>query len=326
MNAPADEKTMKAKAVPLKAEVAVIKSPKLPVAKRDYADFDEFVNIADRMVVGYEDAYRIGEAIEKCLDEGKPLGSVIDLGQRVMRNKERYLKLYEQFRAYELIYDDEDRFYEKGGKRIIKRRFVAEQVALLIGSFPNANPHSPEVYSKMLIEEIVADRPHAIVLESACRHIRRNEKFKFPPAISEVLKVIDEQDSRWCARWEAGADHDDEGGIPGVFEHLEGVLPKAKEAYAKQKFEAELNAAIKEAEDKEWAEKQTKRLIIESHRLGYRRVHDGEAIEDVLRGMPSHLAPNGGRYDEWFAFCAGCFEACRMLRKQMHEEHERYGQ
>ena len=72
---------------------------------------------------------------------------------------------------------------------------------MLVGSFPNAGPHDAQGYTRMLIEEIYASEPGACVLESACRRIRRT--MKFPPSIAEFLKVLDEEGSRWCNRWEA---------------------------------------------------------------------------------------------------------------------------
>jgi hypothetical protein len=243
MNVPPKEK----KATPLSVNVPVVKSPALAPAIRqspDYAEFDEFVKIADRMVSGYERVRDIGEAIDNAIDENKPLERLIERAQYVLREKNHYLQLHKQFLAYERIYNDEKRFYEKGGKWVIQKRIVTEKVAVLIGSFPNAKPHSPEVYSRALVEEVIAAKPHAIVLESACRHLRRDKKYKFLPAISEVLEVIDEQGSLWCPRWEAGADENDEGGgIPWAFQRLESLLPEAKAVVEKRKAEAEAEAA-----------------------------------------------------------------------------------
>jgi hypothetical protein len=102
----------------------------------------------------------------------------------------------------------------------------------------------------MLIEEILAKNPRASELESACRHIRRDEKYKFPPAISEVLKVIKEQERRWSPRWQAGADEDDDEhtGMPWMFSVLESSLRKAEEMVEKHKAETEAEAARNRAQ------------------------------------------------------------------------------
>jgi hypothetical protein len=82
----------------------------------------------------------------------------------------------------------------------IKRCVVSDQVGLLIGSFPNGTPNSPEVYTKFLIEEIVAANPSVIALEATCREIRRTKKFL--PAIVEVLDILRNQARWWSDAWE----------------------------------------------------------------------------------------------------------------------------
>jgi hypothetical protein len=77
----------------------------------------------------------------------------------------------------------------------ITRRVVAEEVAMLIGSFPNANPTSPKVYVRMLIEEIMAANPSFVALEGTCRELRRTKTFA--PTIAEVLEVLRKQEECW---------------------------------------------------------------------------------------------------------------------------------
>jgi hypothetical protein len=59
-----------------------------------------------------------------------------------------------------------------------------------IGAYPNAGPHSPEIYIPRIIEEIVAAEPCAIALEAACRRLVRT--CKFPPTVVEVLEALRE--------------------------------------------------------------------------------------------------------------------------------------
>jgi hypothetical protein len=75
---------------------------------------------------------------------------------------------------------------------------VSEQVSMLIGSFPNANPSSPEMYARILIEEIVAANPSASGLEATCRQIRRTATWL--PTVAELLKVLREQMEFWADR------------------------------------------------------------------------------------------------------------------------------
>jgi hypothetical protein len=79
--------------------------------------------------------------------------------------------------------------------RQIRRQFVGDKIGFLIGSFPNAGPHNPEIYVAMLIEEIVAANPSASALEATCRQIRRTATFV--PTLAEVLKILREQETFW---------------------------------------------------------------------------------------------------------------------------------
>jgi hypothetical protein len=49
MNAPVDDKKTKAKSVPLKAEIAVLKSKLPATVKRSYGDFDDFAALTERL-------------------------------------------------------------------------------------------------------------------------------------------------------------------------------------------------------------------------------------------------------------------------------------
>jgi hypothetical protein len=61
----------------------------------------------------------------------------------------------------------------KGTTWRLGRRVICEQVSTRLGSVPNA-PQVPEVFTPMLIEELVAFSPSATQLEAACRWLRRN--------------------------------------------------------------------------------------------------------------------------------------------------------
>jgi hypothetical protein len=61
----------------------------------------------------------------------------------------------------------------------------------LIGGFPNASPHAPEVYTRLLVEEIVAANPDAVALEATCREIRRTKTFA--PSIPELRNLLIDQ-------------------------------------------------------------------------------------------------------------------------------------
>jgi hypothetical protein len=88
--------------------------------------------------------------------------------------------------------------YDKDGK--ITETRVRQHMALL-SCYSNANPANPEAYVGMMVEEVMAECPVLVVLESACSQLRRT--LKFLPAISKVIEAIEEQDELWTPRLSA---------------------------------------------------------------------------------------------------------------------------
>ena len=85
--------------------------------------------------------------------------------------------------------------------RLLEAR-VRAAIALLLASFPNANPGNSEAYVGMMVEEVMAeDDVSLVVLESACSQIRRTSKF--PPTTAEVIEAIREQAKLWEPRLNA---------------------------------------------------------------------------------------------------------------------------
>jgi hypothetical protein len=79
---------------------------------------------------------------------------------------------------------------------------VRVALALLLASFPNANPGNSAAYVGMMVEEVMAeDDLSLVVLESACSQIRRTSKF--PPTTAEVIEAIGEQAELWEPRLDA---------------------------------------------------------------------------------------------------------------------------
>lgn len=191
----------------LKANLAVVKSPnkKLPaqMPKRAYGEFDEFLDLGDKIGKQYDSLLGGYAGLCGLLEEAE---SRQDWTPAVM---ERALAFHDDphtdgLKAQIAAFDAACEHYNGGalytcedenGRRKLRRRAVAEQIGLLIGSFPNAVPHNPEAYTGMLIEEVIASGASAVALEATCRIIRRTQKF--PPAISEVLEILQEQDTRW---------------------------------------------------------------------------------------------------------------------------------
>lgn len=163
-------------------------------ASVSYADFDDFTRRA-------KDAAKIYAGLEaavKAIYEGCP-STALEHGKATLDAYDRFdCKVIQRFERDVKTFDPDDAYDDNGD---ITKGQVSKHIALLVGSFPNANPADPETYTKMLIEEVVAAAPTVTALEAACRKVRRTAKFL--PAISEVLAALKEEERAWEGRWGA---------------------------------------------------------------------------------------------------------------------------
>jgi hypothetical protein len=184
------------KSMPLVSNVPVVKSAALPTKPPpvQWKDFDQFVATADELVefdraLGHDsrnpnEARHASGDLEDCLEWCK--GLVAECNEAMGR--------FDPSANYPSPDSDDD------GDCNLKKSVVSKRLGVLIGSFPNAVPHSPEVYMKMLVEEVAAfPGLDTIILESACREIART--CKFAPSLSEVLEVLKKHYERWGKRY-----------------------------------------------------------------------------------------------------------------------------
>jgi hypothetical protein len=175
-------------------------TPALPQQQRPYRDFDDYAAAGKRV-----------DRLFNKLWEG--IGDIQDQDRRPTAEElERYTQLgsrldaaSHEFRAGYKVFEHEDLYQETKTAKPnllghhtpfqIRRQVAGDKVGFLIGSFPNAGPHNPEIYVAALIEEIIAANPSASALEATCRHIRRTATFA--PAVPELLKVLREQETLW---------------------------------------------------------------------------------------------------------------------------------
>ncbi len=83
---------------------------------------------------------------------------------------------------------ERDALYEPPDRRIVSRKFVAARVAMLLGAYPAGSPSDPDIYTRRMIEEIVAVDPTATQVECATRVWIRTSKFL--PAPGELLDAV----------------------------------------------------------------------------------------------------------------------------------------
>jgi hypothetical protein len=155
--------------------------------QRSYLDFEKFVKL-ERDLCEFND--RLFQALEK-LEDNPAAGAwfaemVLKMPEeKLRRDIEDYIKAAAWYERDELYEADED------GRQHVRRHVIAEHVAALLGSFPVA-PHSPEVFVRRMIEEVVVFDPWASNLERGCREMIRKAKF---PDIATLLRAIGEDDS-----------------------------------------------------------------------------------------------------------------------------------
>jgi hypothetical protein len=232
----------KSKSAPAKSNVAVIKSAPVPANQqpRDYMEFDRFDELGGNLAWNYGYLCKLTDELEAALEEGKGVNSdLLRRGERELELRPSYEKKVARYQALVSYYErDElyDRVVEEDSGRErwqIKASVVSEQMALLIGSFPNAGPHSPEVFTKMLLEEVRARKPSAAHLEAACRALRRTKNFVV--TIAEVLKAIDDAEGKWSGRNDAAGLDDPEDGGCGLFYILEALADIVEQIKARLK-------------------------------------------------------------------------------------------
>jgi hypothetical protein len=75
---------------------------------------------------------------------------------------------------------------------------VARMIAVLMGSFPTSKIPEPEIFVRVLMDDVMALDPSFVEMESTCRELRKTKKFM--PSVSEVIEELEEQKELWGRR------------------------------------------------------------------------------------------------------------------------------
>lgn len=78
---------------------------------------------------------------------------------------------------------------------------VSKMLALLVGSFPTSNLPDAAVFTRVMLDDVLARDPDFLSLEGACRKLRQTQKFM--PSISEIIEAIKAEKAAWAKRYEA---------------------------------------------------------------------------------------------------------------------------
>ena len=200
--------------------------PGRPLVHR-YVDFDKWLTVGHALSAHYAALIASIEAFE-AEDREPPPDVVAEAWQWSDEAPEKRLKrrralleaaeaLLLKFSAEELAagvaeydvgwrwFEFDDNYQGSGARRTVSVGFVTAMVATLIGAFPSGSPASPAVFTRMMIEELVAAESTASRIELAIRRLIRTKTFL--PAIAEVLAAVrDAQVPEWS---EGGFEIDD---------------------------------------------------------------------------------------------------------------------
>jgi hypothetical protein len=170
-------------------KMAVVKSAKLPARKSQVPDlrpFNAFIAKCDDVMESYNE---LADALRNP-DPGEHVAGHIE------NDRDDYYKQnIAECREGLALFDRQDRYDGDD----LAEDFVADRLGAMISAIPNANPHAPEGYSRMLVANILAfEGLDALVLESSCREIEQTAKFT--PAIPELLAALKKHAALWTQR------------------------------------------------------------------------------------------------------------------------------
>lgn len=88
-------------------------------------------------------------------------------------------------------------WWAKGGGPAYSQ--VAKMVTILLGSFPTSKIPEPDIFVRVLLDDVMELKPSFVEMESTCRKLRTKKPFM--PSISEVMAELEEQQELWGRRF-----------------------------------------------------------------------------------------------------------------------------
>jgi hypothetical protein len=154
---------------------------------------DGLVSLGDSMQAAME-------ALEDDHDADAALGYAKDALKRYSKSSDRKAllngKIEQTHNVLIAALPESDWWDDKGD---VKVSAVARAVGMLISSFPQNLPNA-EIFTSMMIEDVLDWTPHPFALGDACRELRL--KMKFTPSISELHVAYEAALQKWMERWD----------------------------------------------------------------------------------------------------------------------------
>jgi hypothetical protein len=125
-------------------------------------------------------------------------GELIDKARTIATLDEQDGRILAWCAAAMLRFDPPTNYENDDPATNLKRAVIAARIAILVGAFPNGAPSDPAIYVRVLVENVSAIELTLPALDAAIWHIV--ETMKFLPTLSEVMKVVKEQVTKWDRR------------------------------------------------------------------------------------------------------------------------------
>jgi hypothetical protein len=304
---------MTTKALDNGGAVAVRKSARLPALQEAEAEakafkaFNKFVETLDELVEYHERLEEIAHELDVAHLAGKP--DEIPSADRFKRDKawlrDDLDRCREGFRRFDQDGDDDARYDEEGS---ITFQHASVRLGMLVGSYANAKPGSPEVFGKMLVLHVLAVEPMVCELESACRALVLREK-PFAPETTEIVAAVRSEKPKWLKRRHAFKQVDE------LRRKIIAAIPRAK-AIAEE--------AVKEKAAQKWVEakERAEYVVARQHELNEKAQVAGFSACRYAHmfGLRRTLYEECGRHhhrdEELVSFVLGCYQRVRMKGRQ----------
>ena len=155
---------------------------------------DQLVDNADRIVRRYDEVEhlfrQLNEGRQPNLADCKQAATVSKYDQELLARCEAALKQFDPTSAYQ---DNDPEFGN------LRPSLIAEQIALLIDSKPTGRPPNPQVYTTMMMEDLLAVEDLSLIaLITACREVRQAKPYV--PDISDLMPVLRKHLQAWEER------------------------------------------------------------------------------------------------------------------------------
>jgi hypothetical protein len=192
-NEPKQAKNGRAKSLPVKSSQSLVvaaPSPSTDDVVKWWRAFKRFMADVDDLKTYYD-----GLCEDRAGQDPDGVRTVTDLEEDAEWCQKLSAKCRAGFERFDPPHNYEQ---DDDGDDVLKTASIAARLGVMIGSFMNTLPQSPELFGRAMVEQVADIEGLSMpALESACREIVRTEKW---PDIPKVVDVVSEHVDQWRKR------------------------------------------------------------------------------------------------------------------------------